>query len=279
MTSYLRPDERVTKGEIEAAQERSGALKSTIGAVGTLGAGALGSKAISKVLPFLSEYIPEDLAYKGINKVMPGLGTFLKSGMKQGLTLKSGLDFLRGEVEQKTKQEPAKENRNIIEQYSPELHQFIKSKIDTGEDPLRAGASAIFSQGKKFEKIIKKIEKDHNTPFSSILQTVYGQGQQPQQPQPQSINSAFQQMGGGITDNFYKGIFDSLKNGKETFSGVKDPLIAKAKPLFNQGMIKSPEDLKLFASGKLNQQSQKGQNQGNGKWDQIANTLQNLLKS
>lgn len=61
-------------------------------------------------------------------------------------------------------------------------------------------------------------------------------------------------MASGITDNFYSGVFDSLKQGKDTFSGVKEPLIQKAKPLFDKGLIKSPEDLKKFANGELKDQ-------------------------
>jgi hypothetical protein len=60
--------------------------------------------------------------------------------------------------------------------------------------------------------------------------------------------SSIGNIGSGIIDNFYEGIFQSLKNGKDTFSGVKDPLIAKAKPYFEKGLIKSPEDLKKFSN-------------------------------
>ncbi len=51
----------------------------------------------------------------------------------------------------------------------------------------------------------------------------------------------------GAMDNFYEGILNSLKEGKNTFSGVKDPLISSAKPLYDAGLIKTPEDLKKFA--------------------------------
>jgi hypothetical protein len=54
-------------------------------------------------------------------------------------------------------------------------------------------------------------------------------------------------MGSGIIDNFYEGIYESLKEGKETFSGVKDNLLVAAKPAFDAGQIKSIDDLKNFA--------------------------------
>jgi hypothetical protein len=50
-------------------------------------------------------------------------------------------------------------------------------------------------------------------------------------------------MGNAITGNLYGGLFDALRQGKDTFAGVRDPVIARAKPYFDQGLVKSPEDL------------------------------------
>jgi hypothetical protein len=187
MTNYLRPDEMATQSEIKKAKGRTDELRSGVETAASFGTAALGGKVVSKILPFLSQYIPEDLAFKGINKVMPGLGNFLKNGMKQGLSLKSGLDFLKEEIGKKSEQ--PKEDRNIIQQYSPELHQFIDQEVKKGRSPLEAGALAR----NKFGQIIDKITKDHKTEWSNILESVYGgQGQaQPSQTtqttqQPQS---------------------------------------------------------------------------------------------
>ena len=74
------------------------------------------------------------------------------------------------------------------------------------------------------------------------------QPQQSQQlPQGKEDISSIGGMAKGMMGNFYEGIFKSLQEGKNTFSGVKDPLISKAKPFFDKGLIKSPEDLKEFA--------------------------------
>lgn len=67
-------------------------------------------------------------------------------------------------------------------------------------------------------------------------------------PKQENINNAFTQMGGGIVDNLYNGIFESIKNGKDTFAGIKDPLIAKAKPYYDAGLINSSKDLKEFSN-------------------------------
>lgn len=60
--------------------------------------------------------------------------------------------------------------------------------------------------------------------------------------------SSIGKMGNAMMENFYKGIFESLKKGKNTFAGVKDPLIEKAKPYFKRGEIKSWEDLQRLAN-------------------------------
>lgn len=62
------------------------------------------------------------------------------------------------------------------------------------------------------------------------------------------IKEAFAEAGKGITEGFYNGIFNALKEDKSTFAGVKDPLIQRAKPYFDKGLIKTPEDLKIFAN-------------------------------
>lgn len=54
-------------------------------------------------------------------------------------------------------------------------------------------------------------------------------------------------MGSAITENFYKGIFESLEKGKDKFAGVSDPLLLAAKPSYEKGLIKNIDDLKKFA--------------------------------
>jgi hypothetical protein len=57
-------------------------------------------------------------------------------------------------------------------------------------------------------------------------------------------------MGKGITANLYEGLFESLKKGSSKFAGIEDPLLKRAKPLFDSGKIKSAEDLQKFANEK-----------------------------
>lgn len=54
-------------------------------------------------------------------------------------------------------------------------------------------------------------------------------------------------MGEGMMHGLYEGVFKALKENKDTFAGIKDPLIQAAKPAYEAGQIKSVEDLKKFA--------------------------------
>jgi len=184
----LRPDERANAAEIE--RDKNIRKNISTGAKTAIGVGtALASSSIApRVMSFLNEYISPDLAMKGISKISPELGSFLNRGVKAGLNLEDGLEFIKEKMTDK--QEPPKESRNIIQQYSPELHQFIDQEVRKGRKPIEAGA--IAQADKRFKDIISKLTKDHQTPWSNILESVYGGGEQalppqnPQQPQQQS---------------------------------------------------------------------------------------------
>lgn len=186
----MRPDEEANRDEIERDKRfRSNVVKGA-GTVATLGAGA----AATRILPFLSEFIPTDLAMKGLNKVSPKVADFLKRGQSMGLDVKEGLQYVKDSIQPKQEQS-AKQNKNIIEQYSPELHQFMSESIGSGEDPIRAAASAILDKKKNFESVIRKMEKDHKTPWTAIVESIYGQQgvkktpNQPEQGQQQPNQS------------------------------------------------------------------------------------------
>lgn len=140
----------------------------------SLGVGALGGNSlVNRILPFLNNHIPENIAKKGIAKVSPHLGKFVESATNLGHDFYEIRDFIRGKAaEEKEEFKKPKENRNVIQQYSPELHQYILDEIQKGRSPLEAGAVA--SMQDTFKEAIKKITKDHKAPFSSIIETVYG---------------------------------------------------------------------------------------------------------
>jgi len=173
----LRPDEQALISENERSRSTNKLVKkgvnTAIGA-GTAAAG-FGTGIASRILPFLNEFIPADLAMKGINKISPQLGSFLKKGMEKGLDLNEGLNFIKDNINGKeNKKEPAKQSKNIIEQESPELHQFIDQEIRKGRKPIEAAALA--QNDKRFSGAIQKLMKAHKTPWSSIIESIFGKG-------------------------------------------------------------------------------------------------------
>lgn len=183
----LRPDELASQAEIERYRNTDSKIEKGTKTLVGLGTGAAGLSLSSKILPFLSPYITPDVAMKGINKISPKLGDFLKKGMSQGLDLKEGLNFIKSNLNPKEKESQTAPNQtNIISQYSDRLNAFLDNHIKKGRSPLEAGALAQLDPD--FKKVIKKMEEDHKSPFSSILESVFGSAQQPYKNQqiPQS---------------------------------------------------------------------------------------------
>jgi hypothetical protein len=170
---------------------------------GSLASKAFGSGIASRITPFLNKHIPEDIAMKGLKKIDPKIHDFANLAKEYG----NSFDTIRGFLEDKITSEDSKKSssgdKNIIQQYSPELFEFINSEMQKGRAPLEAGALAELQPN--FKKIIKKMAEDHKTTFASILQTIFGQGQQgqqqgmaqTQQEQPQQPQQGQQASGNG----------------------------------------------------------------------------------
>src|ERR1700722_6626807 len=192
----MRPDERAALAQVERSENIRSTVKGGLKTAASLGAAALtgGTAAAiapaisSRVLPFLSQYIPAGLAVKGLSKVNPTLGKFLKKGQEMGLDVKEGIDFIRNKLgyNEEEEKKKTKQEKNIIQKYSPELHQFISDEIKKGRTPIQAGALA--QNDKRFKSAINKLSKDHKTNWSQIIQGIYGTGEtaQPQQQMQQS---------------------------------------------------------------------------------------------
>jgi len=184
MTYTQRPDERTSQAQIEKNENFTKNLKRGAKTALGLGASAAGLGIGAKILPLINQYVPTDLAIKGISKLSPEIGKFLQKGMSQGLDIKDGLQFLKDGFEKQSESKKAPDQRSIIEQYSPELNQFIVGEMQKGRSPLEAGALAQLN--KNFAPIIKKMSADHKAPFSSILESVFPQGKAASQPQTQA---------------------------------------------------------------------------------------------
>jgi len=188
----------------EATQEiqRQGELPFKIGKtaanIAASAAGAYyGGELISKVAPWLSKYIPVDLMKKGLSKVHPGFGKFIDKSLAAGQTADKIKEFIGQKMEES--QTKNKENRNIIEQESPELHQFLDQEIRGGRNPIEAGALA--QNDKRFSSIIQKLMKVHKTPWSNIIQSIFGNGQTAQSNQQQEQNAGQGQQTGNSSDD------------------------------------------------------------------------------
>lgn len=194
MQPYQRASESIRSGQEYPIQMLKNAGLAAIGG----GVARAGSKAVSSLIPaigaLINDYVPDNISRAGLSKIDPRFNKFIQGAISGGYSYEDVRKFLGDKVE-KTQ---AQENRNIIEQYSPELHKFISEQVKSGRSPLEAGALAFQEQkaGKGFKKIIEKLVKDHKTPWASIIEAVYGspnmaQPQQPTQaePQPQGAQS------------------------------------------------------------------------------------------
>lgn len=143
------------------------------------GAAALGATAasfspiIARAAPFLSPYISEDMFMKGLSKINPKFGNFIKTAKDSGYDFDNIKDFIGTQVQESQNQ--AKQEENIIQKYSPELHQFIDQEIRSGRPALHA--AAIAQNDKRFSDVIKKLTKDYKTNWSNIVEGIYGNEQ------------------------------------------------------------------------------------------------------
>lgn len=205
--------------QIEKNKARDQRLKSGLKTAASAAATVAGVGLGSRIMPFLNDFIPVDLAIKGISKVAPEVGSFLKKGMKTGLDVKEGLSFIKNSLSGESKS-AANQHQGIIEQYSPDLMRFLKDEIANGMPPQKAGAVARL-MNKDFEKAIKQIEKDHKTDFSLLLQNIFGSAEQPQAQQEQSQMQGQQQQGqapGGI-DPALMSIMQNMQSTMNKFRG------------------------------------------------------------
>lgn len=172
MNPYQRASQAIREGEEGGLNLVSNAALTFAGG----GLAATGSKLLNKTLPavgsFLSQYVPESLAIKGLNKIDSRLGEFIQGAMDQGYTFDDIKGFI-GEKIEKTQQD---QKENIIKQHSPELHAFLDEKIKSGMDPLQAAGIARIDQkgNEAMRRAITKLEKEHKMNWSDIVEMVFG---------------------------------------------------------------------------------------------------------
>jgi hypothetical protein len=100
-----------------------------------------------------------------------------------------------GQVPEQAPQTQQSTTKNIVEETSPELHQFISQELSKGRSIIET--AALSQNNKRFSSIVNNLMKSQKTPWSSIVESIYGgqrgkeQGnkQQPQQ-NPQADDTA-----------------------------------------------------------------------------------------
>lgn len=167
----MRSDELASQAQIERFKTQGANLTQGIKTAAGIATAGFGAGLSSRILPLLNDFVPIDLAIKGINKISPKLGGMLQKGMEEGLDVKDGLNFLKDHVGKS--QKPSQEQFGAaIRKYSPELMDFLEEAISKGEDPLRAGMVAQYHP--KFQKAISQMEKDYKSNFTQILGSIFG---------------------------------------------------------------------------------------------------------
>ncbi len=193
MTNYLRPDEEQTYSEIGKAQDRDSLLKkgvkTALSAIPIAGTAAISSK----IAPFLSQYINPETALKGISKISPKMGEFLQKGISMGLPLEEGLDYIKDRMnspkeEAKKEKSNKKQNLNELGQFSPELQQFVETKIQEGKSPDHAAALAMNQA--EHSDLVRGIEKKTKKRFTAFVREIYeGKAIEPKQSQGKDLSN------------------------------------------------------------------------------------------
>lgn len=186
-----------------------------------VGGTAIAGKTLAeKVLALVNKYVPEDLAIKGLNKIDSRFGTFIKKALGAGESFNEVREFIseqaKNGMEENEPKNP-KENRNIVEQYSPELHQFILDQIGSGRSPLEAAAIATLGSKKSnFKNIIDKIVKENKSPWSAIVQSIYGSektaAKQPESQPKQEMQQQVQAQGSEKWNQIAKSLQDIINS-------------------------------------------------------------------
>lgn len=185
----LRPDEEAAQANIERERRSSQNINRGISSAVSLGSAVAGAGAFTKVLPFLSEHIPLDMAIKGISKVSPKVGDFLKRGQESGLDLKEGLEFIKDKLTGNKQNLP--EEKNAIQMHSQKIFDQIEEMIGLGASPMEAAAE--ISSDKNSQSIIKQMEKEYKADWYSIVESIFGKGDLAKRPQAQPQQQPQQQ--------------------------------------------------------------------------------------
>lgn len=188
----MRPDELAAQRDIERSRDWDKGIKGAATTAVAAGMGVAGSR----LLPLLGEFVPMELAMKGINKIAPKVGDFLQRGQKAGLDLRDGLDFLKNQIERSAeRKEESKINpfQNFENEF-PRLSEALNRIVEQGQ-PAEA-AAAILKNASWAKSDINKLEKNVGKNFVDFVKEMFGSPQNQTIKQPQQMSSqVMQEMG------------------------------------------------------------------------------------
>ena len=104
----MQPYQRATEEIRSQGEKPVTAVQNAASLAASTGIGA-------RILPFLSKYVPDDIAVKGLSKIDPRLGGFINKAMEAGQSVSAIKDVIKGKAEefeqsQAKPQEPEEED-------------------------------------------------------------------------------------------------------------------------------------------------------------------------
>lgn len=140
----MRPEREASEELIYQSELPKRVIKKGLGAAGV----------IAGIAPFLSDKLPLDLAYKGISKLFPSLGKLLNKGMQSGLTLASGIEFLREKLGSKEQKQQSEKKENEVSRRD----QINEMKKKQQKEPIQPKQQSFA------DDIIQRFEQQYNQP-------------------------------------------------------------------------------------------------------------------
>jgi len=188
-----RPDESANLADIERDRTTRSRIQRGLGAAGTFALGAGYGKIAQKVLPYLSEALPLNVALDGIDKISPKIGSFLRRGQKMGLDIQEGMDFVKDKLTEKEEPKYQSIFKKLIGDIDVEaLDEGVKKELSF----LKMITDQLESKGKtekdpEIKKVAQKIKKALKGKSGLVMQEMARsmdfsneirdqQGQQPQ---------------------------------------------------------------------------------------------------
>jgi len=131
------------------------------------------------------------------------------------------------------------------EQVAAKALEVIEGPLSEAEKLAAQERTVQLAQREQTE-MSKLAQQTLGQPVSQGKQAVTSKSQPSQPPGGLGIQYGFADLGQGISDSFYKQGFESLQKGRTSIAGMTDDILVAAKPNFDNGLIKSADDLKKF---------------------------------